>query len=91
MTGATDKGQACRRLIDCYRRRHDERSADVKTIGIGDSPNDLSMLAVVDHPVVVQKPDGSYDPSIHLPNLIHAPGIGPVGWNRAVLDLLRRL
>ncbi len=95
LTGATDKGQACRRLIDWYRRRQDERAVEVKTIGIGDGPNDLPMLAVVDHPVVVQKPDGSYEPSIQLPNqlpnLIHAPGVGPVGWNRAVLDLLRRL
>ena len=91
LTGSIDKGQACRRLIDCYRRQQGERSANVVTIGIGDSLNDLPMLAVVDHPVAVRKPDGSYEPCLQVPNLIHAPGVGPVGWNRAVLDLLRRL
>jgi mannosyl-3-phosphoglycerate phosphatase len=49
------------------------------------------MLQVVDHPVLVQKPDGSYDPSVKLDNLILAPGSGPVGWNDAVLKLLEKL
>ena len=56
--------------------------------GIGDSLNDLPLLLAVDHPVLVQKPDGSYDHEIDVPQLIHAPGIGPVGWNHAILDLL---
>jgi len=43
---------------------------------------------MVDYPILVQKPDGSYDPDIHLPGLVHAKGIGPVGWNEAVLELL---
>ena len=58
------------------------------TIGIGDSLNDLPMLQVVDRPVLVQKPGGAYDPDIEIPGLIRPPGIGPVGWNNAVLDLL---
>lgn len=86
VTGESDKGRACRLLIDCYRRLgHD----DLLTVGLGDSLNDLPMLAAVDRPILVQKPDGSYDPGLRLPNLTHAPGIGPIGWNRAVLDLLR--
>lgn len=60
----------------------------METVAIGDSVNDAPLLAVVDHPILVQKPDGSYDPDIHVPGLNRAPGIGPVGWNAAVLALL---
>jgi mannosyl-3-phosphoglycerate phosphatase len=88
LMGANDKGTASLRLIESYRRTARERGHGLLTIGIGDSLNDLPMLQVVDRPVLVQKPDGSYDPEISLPNLIRAPGIGPVGWNRAVLGLL---
>jgi mannosyl-3-phosphoglycerate phosphatase len=89
LTGKNNKGQACRLLADCYRRHlcHDGRP--LMTVGIGDSLNDLSMLVAVDRPVLVQKPDGSYDPEVRPANLTLAPGIGPTGWNRAVLDLLR--
>lgn len=92
LTGNNDKGRAAELLLRCYRRqrRLQDPPEDVETIGIGDSLNDLPLLLTVDHPVLVQKPDGSYDPDINLPNLIRAPGIGPAGWSRAVLDLLRQ-
>ena len=86
LLGPTDKGKACRHLIERYRR--DVQPESVKTIGLGDSWNDLPMLAEVDLPVLVQRPDGSYAPDICLPALRRAGGIGPVGWNAAVLELL---
>jgi mannosyl-3-phosphoglycerate phosphatase len=64
---------------------HTER---IETVGIGDSINDAPLLAMVDYPILVQKPDGSYDPDIHLSGMVYAQGIGPVGWNDAVLELL---
>ena len=92
LTGNNDKGRAAEILLRCYKRQ--ERLAnlpdDIETIGIGDSLNDLPLLLTVDHPVLVQKQDGSYDPDINLPNLIRAPGIGPAGWNQAVLELLKQ-
>ncbi len=92
LTGNNDKGRAAELLLRCYKRqrRLQDPPEDVETIGIGDSLNDLPLLLTVDHPVLVQKPDGSYDQDINLPNLIRAPGIGPAGWSRAVLDLLRQ-
>ena len=60
------------------------------TIALGDSPNDLPMLKRVDYPIVVQKPDGTYEPQIDVPNLMRAEGIGPEGWSKAVCDLLQR-
>jgi len=87
LLGECDKGQACRLLTNYYRR---QCSGQVMTVGIGDSLNDLSMLAEVDCPILVQRPDGSYDSDVKLTNLIRASGIGPVGWNQAVLDFLSR-
>ncbi|MFQ6674027.1 MAG: mannosyl-3-phosphoglycerate phosphatase [Fidelibacterota bacterium] len=81
--GSHDKRKATRLLIDLYRRE----LGNVLSIGIGDSQNDLSMLSVVDQPVLVQKPDGTWE-DLTIPNLQKAKGIGPVGWNRFVLEYL---
>lgn len=78
--GDSDKGKAVSILIDMYKRKF----GDIITIAIGDSPNDIPMLEKVDYPIIVRKPDGSYDRKIVLPNLIKADGIGPAGWNEAV-------
>lgn len=90
LTGDNDKGEAAELLLRSYRRQQQlgYQTNRVESIGIGDSINDAPLLAVVDHPILVQKPDGSFDPDVHLPQLIRAPGIGPVGWNAAILALL---
>jgi mannosyl-3-phosphoglycerate phosphatase len=85
LTGSSDKGLACQYLIDCYRRRH----GAITTVAIGDSLNDLPMLAAVDRPMLVQRADGTYDPAVMLPGLVRAQGIGSPGWNRTVLAALR--
>jgi mannosyl-3-phosphoglycerate phosphatase len=82
--GNSDKGKAVSILIELYKREFGE----ITTIAIGDGPNDIPMLARADHPIVVQKPDGSYDPELILPNLIRADSIGPDGWNKVILDLI---
>ncbi len=91
--GDNDKGQAASLLLRCYQRqlRLLELPGRLETIGIGDSVNDAPLLAMVDHPVLVQKPDGSYDPDVHVPGMIHARGVGPAGWNEAVLALLEQI
>jgi mannosyl-3-phosphoglycerate phosphatase len=90
LTGDNNKGQAAALLLRCYQRQRllQGDSDRVETVGIGDSVNDAPLLAVVDHPILVQKPDGSYDPDIHIPGMIRASGIGPIGWNHAVQELL---
>jgi len=88
LMGQSDKGRACRELIQCYRRHYAGEAEPLITIALGDSLNDLPLLALVDRPVLVQKPDGFYDPAIQFPNLTRAAGVGPVGWNRALLELL---
>lgn len=91
LMGANDKGIASRRLIGCYERLVRKEGHTLVTVGLGDSLNDLPMLEVVDYPILVRKPNGSYDQEVQLPRLIHADGVGSVGWNRSLLDLLPTL
>jgi mannosyl-3-phosphoglycerate phosphatase len=79
--GNSDKGKAVSILTELYKRKFNE----ITTIAIGDSPNDIPMLKRVDYPVIVQKTDRGYDRRIEMPNLIKADGIGPHGWNKAIL------
>lgn len=81
-----DKGTAARLLKWWYKSEFGE----IRTIGLGDGFNDLPMLREMDHPVLVQKTDGSYDSRIEVPGLIKAKGIGPAGWNSALLELLQQ-
>ncbi len=85
--GSSNKGMAVSLLIKLYKIKYGE----ISTIAIGDSPNDIPMLQMVDHPVVVQKFDGSYDSRINVPNLLKADGIGPVGWNQTINQLIKKL
>lgn len=93
LMGENDKGEAASMLLRCYHRqqRMNRQVERIETVGIGDSINDASLLAMVDYPILVQKPDGSYDPDIHRPGMFHARGIGPVGWNQAILELLAQV
>jgi mannosyl-3-phosphoglycerate phosphatase len=85
--GDSDKGRA----VEILKTLYSGEVSKVATVALGDSLNDLEMLRSVDYPVVVQKKDGSYDKSFSSRKLIRADGIGPDGWNRAVIDLLETL
>lgn len=74
-------------LIDIYKRKFDE----IITIAIGDSLNDVPMFEKVDYPVIVQKPDGSYDRNIEMQDLIKSAGVGPDGWNKAISILVSNI
>lgn len=83
----SDKGRAVKELMKLYRRRAPLR---LRAVALGDSANDLPMLAAADHPILVEKPGGGYDEAVteKLPRVHRAPGPGPVGWNAAILNLL---
>ncbi len=81
------KGRAVTHLIGLFRETLDN---PLVTIGIGDSPNDASMLAAVDIPVIIARDDDSA-PELNIAGAILAPAPGSRGWNRAVLDLLQTL
>lgn len=85
LMGENDKGRAVEMLKGLYRRK----LGDIITMALGDSPVDFPMLEKVDYPVLVRNYRGEHDRGISLPNLIKAEGIGPDGWNRALLRLIR--
>ncbi len=84
LMGDHDKGKAIRLLKQWYGAEH----GTLNTIGLGDGLNDLPLLREADHPVLVRKEDGAYEEMADLPNIIRADGIGPRGWNGAIMRLL---
>lgn len=84
--GNSDKGKAVSILISLYIKEFGE----ITTIAIGDSPNDIPMLERVDRPVIVRKPDGEYYSNVDIPGAVKADGIGPDGWNKAVIETVNR-
>jgi mannosyl-3-phosphoglycerate phosphatase family protein len=77
------------RAVNMLRRLYERIGGPVLTVGIGDSLNDLPFLFAVDRPVLVKKESGRHDGRIDVPGLVRTEGIGPAGWNEAVLELLK--
>ena len=83
LLGENDKGRAVTILSGLFRQKY----SDVITIGFGDAPNDEPMLAAVDQPFLVARPDGTHQ-SLRVPKLTKIPFPGPAGVNHALLSLL---
>jgi mannosyl-3-phosphoglycerate phosphatase len=83
----SDKGRAVKLLMKLYREALRSRQ---RSVGLGDSANDLPMLAAVDVPVVIAGPGGRHDLELlrWLPRAIRTSAPGPQGWNEAVLQIL---
>jgi mannosyl-3-phosphoglycerate phosphatase len=86
--GDIDKGRAVKLVLSLYA----ERWGSIRSIGAGDSAMDLPLLEAVEIPVVVARPDGTYDPilkeRLRKPVLSEVPGAA--GWSRGVLKALER-
>ncbi len=78
-----DKGRAVAWLSQWYREQFD----DLLTLGIGDSPNDAPMLAAVDQPYLVQRPEGIWR-EVDVPGVVRIPAIGPAGFTEMVSRVL---
>lgn len=57
------------------------------SIGLGDAPNDIGFLKVVDHPIIVRSPNLTAMTQA-LPKATVTNLTGPAGWNEAVLSFL---
>jgi mannosyl-3-phosphoglycerate phosphatase len=75
-----DKGKGVKKLAKLFQKEFGE----IKTIGLGDSMNDLSMLKVVDIPILVKNKNGIWNPKIKFPKLHRINGVGPEGWVKAI-------
>lgn len=80
ITKGQDKAAAIKRVIEHYEKTFESK---FKTLALGDSANDFSMLLSVDVPILIPHPDGSYLPC-NIPLLVKAPSPGPAGWNAAL-------
>jgi len=81
--GNHDKGTSVRALLGLFARRH----GTVRSIGLGDSLNDLPLLAAVDVPVLIRSRRSPVP--FGLPGAKRTRSAGPKGWNEAVAELLR--
>lgn len=79
--GKSDKGRAVRILSNLFRRKFGK----IQTISIGDSENDFEMLDKTDISYLVQRPDWGYSSEKYK----KGKGIGPVGWNNAIKEVLQ--
>jgi mannosyl-3-phosphoglycerate phosphatase family protein len=88
ISSGCDKGLAISTLMAFYRACWGVR---LRTVGLGDSGNDLAMLQVVDHAILMPKSNGSFDREVAkaLPTIRRARQPGPAGWAHAVLAALR--
>ncbi len=75
-----DKGSAVKILVEHYWKDF----AGVVSVGLGNEENDFGMLKACDKPFLIAKRGGKYA-SNDFPK---AGGIGPSGWNKAVLKVL---
>jgi mannosyl-3-phosphoglycerate phosphatase len=86
LTGETDKGSALARLLALYAAEGQR----YRTVGMGDAPNDIPLLRIVQYPLLMPGPDGRVDPDVHaalpLAGLVSTPG--PRGWDQAVREAL---
>lgn len=85
LTGNFNKGERVLQLQAWYRQHNPE----VWFAGIGNAYNDLPMLAAVDLPYLVEKPDRSVRNAI--PGLRVTSSSGPEGFTEAIADILNRL
>ncbi len=88
LLGGSDKGRAVKSVLKLYREKHPGKA--IRSIGLGDSPNDLEMLHNVDIPVLVNKTTGRHHRGIELPNLMKTKLPGPAGWQEAIFNILRK-
>jgi mannosyl-3-phosphoglycerate phosphatase len=82
--GDCDKGEALEKLARWYKRSY----GDVKTIALGDSPNDFSMLKRADYPVLVKSMRDYPGIQKEIAALRTTEERGPAGWSAAVTALL---
>jgi mannosyl-3-phosphoglycerate phosphatase family protein len=85
VVGGTEKGAA----VDVL-RRFVTRTRPAIFVGLGDAANDLSLLRVVDVPVIIRQADGAHTRWLEtrVPSAYISTEPGPTGWAEAVSRVL---
>ena len=82
-----DKGRAVEVMLDIYQ----QLQGATFSIALGDSPNDISMLRVVDKAVLMQGRNGMDIHDFAHPDLVRLEEHGPEAWNKVMLSILEDL
>jgi mannosyl-3-phosphoglycerate synthase len=85
VTGGNDKGKAVKVLLEIFKLNY----GDITSYGIGNSTDDLSLLANVDHPMLVQGADKHWQ-RLNVRNLKRVNGVSTEGWSKAIEIVLGR-
>jgi mannosyl-3-phosphoglycerate phosphatase len=81
------KGNALKLIMSAYRQKF--QTDQIRSVAIGDSLNDFTMLAAADIGILVKRYDGTYESRDQRPDIILSREIGPAGWNISILELLK--
>ena len=89
ITGNHDKGTAVEMLVGLYR----QIDSSIKSVGLGNSANDLEFLSQVDMPFLVKNVDGSYNGEVtrKIPAIERTERVGPEGWREAIEKVLEEM
>jgi mannosyl-3-phosphoglycerate phosphatase len=81
--GANDKGSALRRLRSAFAAA----GVPVSVAALGDSPNDIPLLELADHPIII--PGANLRQMQRaMPDAAVAKSAGSAGWNQAISDAM---
>lgn len=88
LMGETSKAERMRELVDLYRAEH---GSAVRSLALGDAPNDIAMLEAADIGIIVANP--AHAPLPHMAGedtgrIRRTTAPGPAGWNHAVLAVI---
>ncbi|TBW50782.1 HAD-IIB family hydrolase [Marinobacter halodurans] len=85
--GAGDKGQAMSWLLAVYQKAF---GGAITSVALGDSENDLNMLAAADVPFLVRSPVHAPPTIPDRPDVCITSHCGPEGWAEAVTSVLEQ-
>jgi mannosyl-3-phosphoglycerate phosphatase family protein len=91
LSGQCDKGAALTWLLEKYQQEYVD--PDMITIALGDSQNDIAMLAAADYAVMIRSSDHDF-PEIEVAlekRIYYTKHLGPKGWQEGVSYLLNKL
>lgn len=83
--GRFDKADGLRWLMRRYRQHS---TSELRSVALGDSPNDWQMLAAADIPVVIRSDGPDTEQPAAGQSIIYSSHRGPTGWNDCVLSIL---
>ena len=78
-----DKGKAVMHVTELF---HDLWGETPLTVGIGDSPNDVPFLTIVERPFLVQKHDGKWS-NVEVFGLTKIGSVGPKGFLEMIKEI----